>query len=124
MPSSSARPCSYGRCPHITTHPSGYCEQHRALAYKDERPTAAERGYDAAWRKLRAAHLAENPYCVMCAEMGKVEQATEVDHIIPHKGDEQLRMDLANLQGLCAWHHKSKTARERQQGYGSRKAAT
>ncbi|MFA5054024.1 MAG: HNH endonuclease [Parcubacteria group bacterium] len=114
MPNSSARPCRYGRCPHITTHRSGYCEQHRALAYQDNRPSAAERGYDATWRKLRASHLALNPYCVMCAAMGKVERATEVDHIIPHKGDDALRLDPENLASLCSWHHKSKTMRERQ----------
>ena len=114
MPDRAARPCRFGRCPHITTHPSGYCEQHRSLAYQDNRPTSAQRGYDSAWRKLRALHLAQHPYCVMCEAMGKVERATEVDHIVPHKGDDALRLDPENLQSLCAWHHKSKTARERQ----------
>jgi len=46
--------------------------------------------------------------------MGKLEKAVDVDHIIPHKGDDALRLDPANLQSLCKWHHRSKTARERQ----------
>jgi 5-methylcytosine-specific restriction protein A len=50
----------------------------------------------------------------MCEAMGKVEKASEVDHIVPHKGDDLLRLDPENLESLCSWHHKSKTARERQ----------
>lgn len=108
MPSKSLKPCSYPGCPNLTT--GGRCPQHRTA---DTRPTATERGYDANWRRLRAQHLRENPWCVMCASFGKVEQATEVDHIIPHKGDDSLRRDPANLQSLCSYHHKSKTAREK-----------
>lgn len=35
------------------------------------------------------------------------DRGTDVDHIIP--GDDH---DLGNLQLLCRWHHKQKTARE------------
>jgi len=117
MPNRAARPCRYGRCPYITTHESGLCEQHRHIAYQQndaQRGTAAERGYGARWKTLRDWFLRENPYCVMCAAIGKQEQATEVDHIVPHKGDDDLMWDVANLEALCSWHHKSKTAKERQ----------
>ncbi len=105
------KPCSYPGCPNLTN--GGRCPQHRR---PDARPTATERGYDATWRRLRAKHLKENPLCVMCLAMGREEKATEVDHIIPHKGDDALRLEAGNLQSLCPWHHKSKTARERRNG--------
>jgi 5-methylcytosine-specific restriction protein A len=116
MPDRSAHPCRYQRCPHITTHKSGLCEMHRRAQYAQNdahRGTSAERGYDSAWRRLRAQHLRANPWCVMCAQIGKAERATDVDHIVPHSGDDGLRLDRANLQSLCAWHHKSKTMKER-----------
>jgi 5-methylcytosine-specific restriction protein A len=108
MPSKSLKPCSYPGCPNLTT--GGRCPLHRK---PDTRPTATERGYDAEWRRLRARHLRDNPYCVECAKFGKVEKATEVDHIIPHKGDDSLRLDPDNLQSLCHYHHSQKTGRER-----------
>lgn len=89
---------------------------HRRAQYAQndaQRGTSAERGYDSAWRRLRAQHLRANPWCVMCAAIGKTEKATDVDHIVPHKGDDTLRLDPYNLQSLCSWHHKSKTMRER-----------
>jgi 5-methylcytosine-specific restriction protein A len=110
MPSKSLKPCSYPGCPNLTT--GGRCPLHRK---PDTRPTATERGYDAEWRRLRAIHLRDNPYCVECAKFGKVEKATEVDHIIPHKGDDSLRLDASNLQSLCHYHHSQKTGRERGQ---------
>ncbi|MEZ0212451.1 MAG: hypothetical protein ACAH27_05805 [Xanthobacteraceae bacterium] len=37
--------------------------------------------------------------------MDVVEPATVVDHITPHKGDEDLFFRRANLQPLCKRHH-------------------
>lgn len=57
------------------------------------------------WKKLRLDHLAENPLCVMCKQEGRVTVAEVVDHITPHKGDEDLFHNPMNLQGLCKLHH-------------------
>lgn len=35
-----------------------------------------------------------------------------VDHIIPHNGDDRLRLDPKNLQLLCIACHSAKTTRE------------
>jgi 5-methylcytosine-specific restriction endonuclease McrA len=43
----------------------------------------------------------------MCKTQGKVTEATVVDHIIPHKGDEALFWDIHNWQSLCKRHHDS-----------------
>jgi len=42
----------------------------------------------------------------------RVAPATVVDHIEPHKGDEELFYDINNLQSLCKSCHDRKTAKE------------
>lgn len=80
------------------------------------RPTRDQRSPQAAryqhwyktqrWRKLRAEHLLRHPMCVMCIVTRT--KATVADHIIPHRGDEALFWDPANLQSLCELHHQEK----------------
>ena len=43
---------------------------------------------------------------------GLLVPATDVDHIIPHKGNEDLMWDEENLQALCHACHSRKTAAE------------
>lgn len=76
------------------------------------RKSAAKRGYDRMWQKLRAAFLLENPLCVKCREKDVFETAVDVDHIVPHRGDDTLRLDWDNLQSLCKSCHGSKTVAE------------
>lgn len=42
-----------------------------------------------------------NQECAYCKMQGKLRLATCVDHIIPHKGNEQLRMDVSNWNPSC-----------------------
>ena len=68
------------------------------------RPTAHERGYGAAWRRLRAEVLDDEPLCRVCGRI-----ATDVDHIRPkRRGGSD---DRSNLQPLCKAHHSAKTLR-------------
>lgn len=76
----------------------------------DGRLSACKRGYGRDWQALRLSHLADNPLCVACEAKGITTEATEVDHITPHKGDHELRMDPTNLQALCSSCHGRKTA--------------
>lgn len=70
------------------------------------RGSAAKRGYDRTWQRLRLAHLGRQPLCVRCAKPAK-----HVDHIQPiAKGGP--RLDPANLQSLCHSCHSRKTATE------------
>lgn len=78
--------------------------------------SAANRGYDAAWRKLRRAVLAQEPLCRYCAEVGVTTLACHVDHIEPISERPDLRLDPRNLQPLCEYHHNVVKAREEQQG--------
>ncbi len=51
--------------------------------------------------------LSETPLCTMCMVAEVIEPATVVDHVKPHRGDEALFWDRANLQPLCKYHHDS-----------------
>lgn len=70
---------------------------------------ADARGYNAEWRKARAAFLKRHPLCVECQREGKLTPATVVEHIIPHRGDPQLFWDEGNWQALCKGCHDRKT---------------
>ncbi|KRG38833.1 hypothetical protein ARC78_15260 [Stenotrophomonas pictorum JCM 9942] len=70
----------------------------------------------AAWRRLRAAILADEPLCRICASKGYTRGANHVDHI---NGDPS-NNDMTNLQPLCAPCHSRKTAAE-DGGFGNRK---
>lgn len=73
---------------------------------------SSERGYGYRWQNLRKSFLREHPLCVECAKKGLTTVATDVDHIVPHKGDQSLMWDWDNLQPLCHSCHSKKTARE------------
>lgn len=67
----------------------------------------------ARWQKLRARQLAEHPLCQCpaCDEGRKrVNPATVVDHVKPHRGDEELFYDPANLMSMSKRCHDRKTA--------------
>ncbi len=79
--------------------------------------SSTARGYGYDWQKIRLAFLKQHPLCVYCLKEGKVTAATVVDHIVPHRGNEALRIDEQNLQALCSHHHSSvKQKEERAQG--------
>lgn len=74
----------------------------------DRRGSAASRGYDATWRRLRAWHLTRQPLCRFCEQAGRTTLATVVDHIVPFKGREDpRRLDADNLQSLCETCHNA-----------------
>lgn len=104
--------CRKQGCQNLTD--SGYCPDHQqqAQAYDQHRESAAKRGYDARWRKARLNFLKQHPLCVECLDKGFVIAATDVDHIVAHKGDKQLFWDPKNWQPLCKSHHSMKTVKE------------
>jgi 5-methylcytosine-specific restriction enzyme A len=72
-------------------------------------PSARARGYDGEWERLRAEHLAEEPYCRRCAARGIERLAQTVDHIETIREAPERRLDPSNLQSLCWPCHNSKT---------------
>lgn len=82
-----------------------YRSPHNAPRYA---PSTKGRLYGTSrWQRMRLRHLKANPLCVFCLAENIVTPAKVADHIRPHKGDEALFWDEANLQSLCTRHHNS-----------------
>ena len=113
MPSRPKTPCKHPGCAALVPSGQKYCDRHKAMHPEEVRP-AASRGYGAAWRKARNAFLQAHPLCVECMKEGRYVKATDVDHIVPHRGDSKLFWDQSNWQALCHRHHSMKTRREDQ----------
>jgi 5-methylcytosine-specific restriction enzyme A len=71
----------------------------------ERRASSSARGYNARWQKARATYLRSHPLCVRCEAIGRVTEASVVDHITPHRGDSKLFWDKANWQALCKRCH-------------------
>lgn len=82
------------------------------------------RGYTKRWAAYSRAWLALRPLCGQrydgarypehsaCTKDGRITAATCTDHIIPHRGDQQLFWAETNHQSLCAICHSKKTVTE------------
>jgi len=112
MPNKPLRPCRKPGCAVLV--PDGYCDKHRpkdggrsdqAMAWRWMYRTVA-------WRRLRSEQLLEEPFCRECSKTGIRRRATDVDHIVDHKGDWAIFTDRNNLQSLCHSCHSRKTAAE------------
>lgn len=113
MPTRAHTPCRVPTCPHLRPCPT-HATDTRTHAERIERtPHRAGTYSTAAWKRLRARVLAEQPLCRLCQEQGRVTLATEVDHIVSFATDMALFLDRQNCQGLCKPCHSAKTRRER-----------
>jgi hypothetical protein len=67
------------------------------------------------WRKVRAAHFREFPFCEMCRREGQLVAASVVHHIHP-VGHDREKMFGTPLMSLCAMHHDRDTQAFEKQG--------
>src|SRR5574344_730145 len=104
MPFKPSKPCGYPGCPNLAAADKKYCFEHRNVDER-RRGTSTERGYNYRWSLFRVVYLKQHPLCVECQKGGRLTPATEIDHIIPHRGDQQLLWDESNMQSLCHRHH-------------------
>jgi 5-methylcytosine-specific restriction protein A len=88
----------------------GADEQRRE--FDRRRGSSRERGYTSKWQKARAAYLAQHPLCVFCERDGVLTPATVVDHVEPHRDDDEKFWDQDNWQSLCKSHHDSTKQRQ------------
>src|SRR5262245_9449514 len=76
----------------------------------------------ARWQRVRLVQLREHPLCNdpygLHTKGGRIEPATEVDHVIPLREAPTLAYEPSNLQSMCHDCHAIKSGRERQR-YGS-----
>lgn len=103
------KPCRHVGCKCYAVA-GGYCEKHQKDKFnfiREKRISPSKLGYGRRWDAARKNFLRANPICKVC---GKA--ATEVDHIIPHKGNAVLFWDRGNWQSLCHSCHSKKTIRE------------
>lgn len=83
--------------------------EERRWAYDRQRGSGPSRGYDAAWRKLRAQFIRANPWC---SELGCGMPTTDVDHVLSVRERPDLRLEWFNLKPYCHPHHSARTSRE------------
>lgn len=113
MPIGPGKPCSFPLCPNLN------CQEHKDYNNRQffkRRKNRSDisphkRGYSRRWAKARKGYLIKHPLCVHCLLDNIITLATEVDHIIPHRGDMKLFWNSKNWQGLCGYHHKVKTGK-------------
>lgn len=118
-----ARPCK--RCRKRTRNSGGYCDvcQARrdkvvkvaAKKYDWQRGSAASRGYDRNWQKVRAIKLDQCPLCECdrCKAMGRVKAANTVHHIQPVSTHPHLRLVMSNLKSMTYHCHEVEHGRRR-----------
>ena len=111
MASKPLRPCNHPGCGVLTRE--GWCDKHKPR--QQRKASAAYHGWYMLpiWtNRLRPAQLLREPFCRECARHGRRVRATDVDHIVDHKGDWSKFCDRSNLESLCHSCHSRKTARE------------
>ena len=66
----------------------------------------AERFYQSrAWRSVRLSKLRESPLCECCLKLQLLVPATIVHHKVSVLDDVDSRLDMGNLESLCASCH-------------------
>ena len=111
MPSTPAHPCAPPACPALPPRARRYCDEH-APRHADESRSASARGYGRAWQRARLEFLAAHPLCEDCMAEGRYVRATDVDHVVAHRGDRRLFWDRSNWRALCHSCHSRKTNRK------------
>lgn len=107
------RPCRHPGCCVLVR--DGYCPAHQPRGDRRSEESKSWRWmYNTdKWRlDLRPTQLLREPFCRECARRGLRVKATDVDHIVDHKGDWEKFRDRDNLESLCHSCHSRKTARE------------
>ncbi len=107
MPIRAPRICSCGKT--IASGAVCPCRAKRKAEADARRPSAAVRGYDAAWKRVRADFLKAHPWC---CHPGCNKPATEADHVLSVAERPDLRLSWSNLRPFCKSHHSQRTARD------------
>ena len=120
MGRAAPKPCGHPACPALVFD-GGWCEKHRLAAWSQPTKQATPRITGRRLQRLRTELFAREPLCVGCLKRGKVQLATQRDHVVPlFEGGAD---DESNTQGLCDDCHdtKSEDERLRAQGRGGSK---
>ena len=105
MPTAAHQECRHPHCPGYAVR-NGFCAIH-SRSTKEPKGRGL-RPSNSRFRRLRHSFLVRHPMCNAC----KVEPATVLDHIIPHRNIATLFWAQNNWQGLCVHCHGVKSALE------------
>ena len=114
MPHAALKPCSYPGCAVLV--PRGYCEKHAREQTREDarmyhRPDIQRLYTSSRWQAIRRMQLSREPWCAECLTKGVYTQATDVDHVQPHRGN-RAAFYQGELQSLCHPCHSRKTSGE------------
>ncbi|WP_350211168.1 HNH endonuclease [Botrimarina sp.] len=99
-----------GRCRRLSRGKCEACHRTQRRSYDRTRPS--DPFYcSRAWRKLRAAFLAEHPLCRDCLSAGRTTAAAEVHHREKRADRPDLALTWGNLEALCKGCHSRRTNR-------------
>ena len=112
-----SRPCPgrgprRGTCPNLIRGSAKCCpecepwEKRSIREYDQERGNSGERGYDAAWQRVREWKANRDPLCEICVKQGRIRPLDKVHHIKPIETHPELRLDIDNLMSVCTKHHE------------------
>lgn len=116
MPKASPRPCTQPGCGVLVHDGTSRCPAHKVAAWSVKRPTETKRVTGRRLQKRREALFRRDPLCANCRTLGRVELATQRDHVISLA--EGGKDDETNEQGLCDACHREKTLAEALRGRG------
>ncbi len=135
MPYKASRPCKHPACPRTTRARDGYCDAHRHFAkaqrqsrqreYDADRGSSAQRGYDAAWQKVRLIVKERDGWlcvCKRCKAMGRITPVTKTDpahHVKPVATHPHLRLKIDNCETFSFRCHEVEEGRARDYEYES-----
>jgi 5-methylcytosine-specific restriction protein A len=109
MPKKPPMPCKYPMCPRVAVT-GGYCEQHARFAEQQRKPDrrlpSSQRGYNVAWRRIRARVLRE------AGIPESMWSLYAVDHNPPYDPEVEPDHEKYTLIPRLIADHNRKTARE------------
>ena len=105
------RKCRHPGCSRLTAE--GWCPEHKP---KQQRKVSAVWHYlytdpRYGWDTRRRRQLVAEPWCRECAAKGLRVPATDVDHVVPHRGNVEAFLH-GELHSLCHACHAAKTLAE------------
>ena len=102
-------------CKNSKTYRSTFCDEHGGGI--TEKGKQNSKLYSTAyWKKKRASQLSKQPLCACCLLEGRIVQAAAIDHVFPHRRDnDKFRNNL--FQSLCVECHTNKTLEENKGTY-------
>lgn len=102
MPRRAPHPCAHPGCASLVQPGKRFCSRHQSEEWRKQnarRPSPAEQGYDARWRKISDRFVADHPICQRCRRA-----PSKIAHHILRKSKGGSD-DPFNLMALCPMCH-------------------